>query len=77
MLYFSLPPSRERYLAEIKNLLNVRTRPLCIMGVPRVSFDSLIRHFKSNMITNNTFYVDDNLITYCNDCLIISQPNLK
>ena len=43
MLYFDLPPTRDRYVAEVRNLLAFHCKPFCIVGPPRASVWELQR----------------------------------
>gem|GEM_PF-6632402 len=63
MITFSMPPSQDRYIAEIKNLLSFSTRPLCISGPPRVHIWELRRILHGKRNSKNSFIVGSNLIT--------------
>ena len=63
MLYFDMPPTKERYVAEIKNLLAINTRPLCIAGRPRVYIWELRQLLRGKRKCNKSFVVGSNVIT--------------
>lgn len=62
MIFISLPPTRERYLAEIRNLLGFRCRPFYIMGKPRASFCELKQALKGVAIGKNALRVGNSTV---------------
>lgn len=67
MLYLNMPPTKDRYIAEIKNLLCINARPFCIQGAPRVHASRLCRILHGVKVDKNSFLVGSTLIIVLKD----------
>lgn len=75
MLFFNMPPNGERYVAELNNLLEFETRPLCIRGTPRVHIWELRKQLNGRKNDKNSFIVKNSKITlHQNFTLIEKNP---
>jgi hypothetical protein len=77
MLIFSCPPTKERYLAEIKNLLKFKTRPICIMGKPRANINQIYLYLNSSFVFRNHCYIDSSEIIVLQNKLYILNASIK
>ncbi len=77
MLIFFCPPTKERYLAEIKNLLNFKTRPLCIVGTPRASVYQICSYLKIPLSFHNHCYIENSEIVVLKNKLYILNSSVK
>lgn len=71
MFYFDLPPTHDRYIAEVKNLLNMRCRPLCILGQPRASLRELRRALGGWKYASNALVIGESVVALSNEYTVI------
>ncbi len=71
MIYFGLPPTRDRYLAEIKNVLGLRVRPVCICGPPKASVCEIERFLGATRMSEFELQVRDTVIVWREDHVMV------
>jgi len=71
MLFFDLPLTRDRYVAEVRNFLCVRCRPLCIVGAPRASLRELRVELGGERLSRNSFRVGGSVVVVHKHCTIV------
>jgi len=71
MIYFALPPTRDRYVAEVRNVLNLWSRPVCIVGPPRASALELSFELGGRLLSGSLFRVDRTLVRVGSDHTLI------
>lgn len=71
MLFFSLPPTKDRYIAEVRNFLRFSTRPLCIVGEPRASPRELRVELGGVKLSRNSFQVGETVVRVHRNCTIV------
>lgn len=71
MIYFQQPPSRDRFVAEVRNILRFRTRPVCILGKPRASAKELCLALGGERLSRGSFWSGGSLVIVEDDCTVI------
>ena len=59
MVHLASPPTHHRYLAEIKNLMAIRSRPISIHGRPRASLEQIRAFLGAQRLTEWEIYVPE------------------
>jgi hypothetical protein len=62
MIFLSLPPTRERYVAEVRNLLTFRCRPICMVGPPRARLWELREALRGLALSKIAFRVGSSVV---------------
>jgi len=73
MLCFDMPPTRDRYVAEVRNLLAFDCRPICIVGRPRASLRELRVALGGARHTTHTFLVGGSVVALSSDCTVLYE----
>lgn len=73
MLTFDMPPTKDRYIAEIKNLLEFDTRPLCIDGRPVFHIKTLCKRLNGKLGPHNSCVVKNTRISLINNVTILEK----
>jgi len=73
MLFLCLPPTCDRYVAEIRNLLNLRCRPLCVVGRPRATTSELRKALGGEKLGKRSFCVRNCIITLTSSCTVLAE----
>ena len=71
MIYMGCPPTYDRYLAEIKNVLRLRTRPVCIYGPPKATVGEIKRFLNANRVSRYVLQVGGSKLIWWDDGLEI------
>lgn len=71
MLFFDAPLTHHRYLAEVKNLLYFKSRPLCIVGKPRATMNEIARHVNATCVINNVCFTNNTTLILTRHSLLI------
>lgn len=72
MLYVSLPPTPERYIAEIHNLSLIKALPFCIIGQPRATVSQVEKALSGISCSSNTILTRTGVfVTLCEDYTLI------
>ena len=69
MIHLGCPPTQHRYLAEIKNVLKMRVRPVCIHGYPKASVGEIQGFLCATRLSRFELQVSDTLIVWREDYL--------
>jgi hypothetical protein len=69
MVHLGRPPTQHRYLAEIKNVLEMRVRPVSIHGYPKASVSEIQRFLGATRLSQFELQVRDTLIVWREDYL--------
>jgi hypothetical protein len=71
MVHLGCPQTHHRYLAEIKNILAIRVRPVYIHGTPRASIRQIKKFLGAVQLSQYELQVGDTTIVIYEDCLAI------
>ena len=77
MVNLTLPPTHHRYLAEIKNLLRMRSRPIFITGPPRATLEQVRLFLGARRLSYCELWVPayaTRIVLHRNFTAIISAP---
>ena len=69
-----MPLTEDRYIAEINNLLEFNTRPLCING-RTMHIKRLCKKLNGKLSTHNSCVVNNTRITLINNVTILENYN--
>jgi len=83
MIFLDAPPTRDRFVAEVHNLIRLRTRPICLAGAPRASTRAVAREFKGHSrmcgVYQFTAYHggEATLVTFYRSCVLLERAPLR
>ncbi len=73
MVHLGCPQTHLRYLAEIRNVLALRTRPVYIHGRPRASIHEIMEFLGAVQVSRFQLQIGHSTLIWYNDCLAINQ----
>jgi hypothetical protein len=71
MVHLGCPQTHQRYLAEIKNVLTLWTRPVYIHGRPRASVREIREFLGAVQVSRFELQIGDSTLVWYDDCLVI------